>query len=361
MKAIQQLLLISLLGMIVGCTGNVTVKGLPASEDISSKRLADVKVNDLRMRLDGAASSHREAAFGFPMGMIEFDPSEKQFIKEKLESQLTQLLVESGVRSRRFYVADMLEFHVNTDTTMFYWDVIGKIHLILKDGEKQYDLLGTHTARTYVWPGKKIITEVIDESMKQIANELPQIVSGVAAGQYTDNKAFHRISLEGFSVIPPDNDKWIIAQKDRYSISLYRKVESTQIYSVIAFAKLNPLSPPVYSISGLAEFVEGVEKLAISDQRFEDYQYSISLVDINENSCVRSDFSAIDRDVYHDDTSYVLEGMSTFCLLPNSTNMAALIGFSQRYKKGTEPLALESEIPPFVESINFEGFDEYSC
>jgi hypothetical protein len=210
MKAIQQLLLISLLGMLVGCTGNVTVKDLPASEEISSKRLADVKVNDLRMRLDGAASSHREAAFGFPMGMIEFDPSEKQFIKEKLESQLTQLLAESGVRSRRFYVADMLEFHVNTDTTMFYWDVIGKIHLILKDGEKQYELLGTHSARSYVWPGKKIITEVIDESMKQIANELPQIVSGVAAGQYIDNKAFHRISLEGFSVIPPDNDKWII-------------------------------------------------------------------------------------------------------------------------------------------------------
>ena len=52
---------------------------------------------------------------------------------------------------------------------------MGRIQLVLKDNTKEYNLFGTHTERTYLWPGKKIIKKVVDASFKQIISGLDKV------------------------------------------------------------------------------------------------------------------------------------------------------------------------------------------
>jgi hypothetical protein len=132
-----------------------------------------VKVNDLRT--PGVAASKREAAFGVPMGNITFDPPEAQVVKNLLEVELTKILRQKGIQSQQDYVCDLVEFGVNTNTTPLYWDVIGRILLVLKQNGKEYNLFGKHMERTYAWPGESIIEKVVDESLKQIAAGLRPI------------------------------------------------------------------------------------------------------------------------------------------------------------------------------------------
>lgn len=187
MRTIRYFLAIGLIGMQVGCASNIVVKMPQITDKAQIELLADVKVMDLRQ--PGVASSKREAAFGVPMGTVEFDPPAAQLIKQELETELTKLLTEKGIRSKRYYVADLMEFGVNTDTTPLYWDVIGRIHLLVKEGENQHDLFGTHTIRTYVWPGEEIIQKVISESMKQIISGLKPVSAGGMDKPFADKSA----------------------------------------------------------------------------------------------------------------------------------------------------------------------------
>ena len=168
----KYLVLITLCGFLAGCTGHVAVK-MPLQEIPNGNLLARLKVNDLRT--PGVAASKREAAFGVPMGNITFDPPEARVVKNLLEVELTKILREKGVQSPQDYVCDIVEFGVNTNTTPLYWDVIGRIKLVLKQNGKEYDLFGTRTERTYLWPSESIIKKVVDESLKQIVTGVRQV------------------------------------------------------------------------------------------------------------------------------------------------------------------------------------------
>jgi len=331
---------------------------MPQTTDkVPIELLAGVKVNDLRK--PGVAASKREAAFGVPMGTVEFDPPEAQLIKQKLETELTNLLAEDGVQTKRFYVADLVEFCVNTKTTPLYWDVIGRIHIKINSGENQYDLFGTHTTRTYIWPGEEVIKQVINESLRQIANGLKPVAAGVAFKLETDSNISQRRSFRGFTITTPDGRNWIITKKDRTGIALLRKPDRNAKHSIVAFAKLKLVSPPLDSITSLKEFVEKAEKLGELDRRFDAYRYDIRTIRINGRDCVRSDFSAEDHGVPYDRrTSYMLEGLTVYCLHPESSSRGIVIGYSQRYEKGKTPLTLKGEMQQFVESLKFEHLGE---
>ena len=161
--------------MTSGCVSDITIKiSQPGSSSISQEtNLAEVNVIDLRR--PGIAASKREAAFGVPMGNITFQPPEAQLIKAVLEAKLSKLLNGAGITEKQSFSCDLIEFGVNTNTTALYWDVIGRIKLTLKHDGKAYDFLGTHTERTYVWPGEKIIRKVVNESLKQIISDLKPI------------------------------------------------------------------------------------------------------------------------------------------------------------------------------------------
>jgi len=157
---------IAIFGLLVGCTGHITVRMEQYKPQDVGTLLAQVQVNDLRT--PGIAASKREAAFGVPMGNVTFDPPEAKLVKNTLEVELTKLMKERGILTKTDFSCDMLEFGVNTNTTPVYWDVIGRISLVLKQSGKEYNLIGTHTERTYVWPGETIIKKAVDESFSKI-------------------------------------------------------------------------------------------------------------------------------------------------------------------------------------------------
>ena len=168
------LLLIAMCSLFVGCATDMSVRiHSEKFETAAGKLLAQVKVNDLRA--PGAAASKREAAFGVPMGNITFVPPESHLVKNTMEVELTKLLRESGVQEMKEYSCDIVEFGVNTNTTSLYWDVIGRIQLILRKDGKQYNLVGTHTERTFVWPGESIVKNVVEESLNQIVTDLKKL------------------------------------------------------------------------------------------------------------------------------------------------------------------------------------------
>jgi len=141
--------------------------------EVRGDLLAQVKVNDLRA--PGVAASKREAAFGTPMGNITFQPREAELVKSLLEVELTRLMQEKGISARQDFVCEIQEFGVNTITTPVYWDVVGRIRLVMKKDGKEYDLAGTATERTFVWPGEELVRKVIQASLSDIVPQLRQV------------------------------------------------------------------------------------------------------------------------------------------------------------------------------------------
>ncbi len=172
MKTFPTILLSTLL---CACAGDMAVR-IQVPQAQSGQPLAQVKVTDLRV--PGVAASKREAAFGVPMGNITFHPPEAQLVKQLLEVELTRRLRDQGVQTPRDYVCEIVEFGANTVTTPLYWDMVGRVQLVLKDGARTYQLNGTHTERTFVWPGEELVMKVVGESLKQIAADLGPAAQG---------------------------------------------------------------------------------------------------------------------------------------------------------------------------------------
>lgn len=170
----RYLILIAMCGLLVGCMGHITVRMQQYEpQNVGVVLLAKVKVNDLRAA--GVVASKREAAFGVPMGNVTFDPPEAQLVKNVLEPELTKLMREKGIQTKGDFSCDIIEFGINTNTTPVYWDVIARIRLILKQSGKEYNLSGTHTERTYIWPGETVIKKTVDESFSKIIATLKQV------------------------------------------------------------------------------------------------------------------------------------------------------------------------------------------
>ena len=53
---------------------------------------------------------------------------------------------------------------------------MGQVRLVLKRRGREYVLSGTNTQRTFVWPGETVIRNVVEESLKQVANGLKPAV-----------------------------------------------------------------------------------------------------------------------------------------------------------------------------------------
>jgi hypothetical protein len=166
------LVLIALCGLLFGCIGNVNVR-INDLQNAGDNLLAQVKVND--QRAPDSILSKREAAFGTPMGDITFNPPEPKMVGNMLEIELTKLMREKGIQTKKDFSCDLMEFAVSTKATPLYWDLLGRIRLVLKQNGKEYSMVGKQTERTYVWPSETLITKVVEESLGQIRTQLKQV------------------------------------------------------------------------------------------------------------------------------------------------------------------------------------------
>ncbi len=163
------IVIVLLTGCASACAGETLTVRVPSPppSSVQGATAIQVRVNDLRA--PGVAASTRQAAFGVPMGDVVFDPPERQLVQDTLEAALN---AQPSPTAGATYACDILEFGVNTKTTLFYWDVIGIIRLKLRGPGPEQELYATHTERTYVWPGADLIGKVVQESLRQLVERL---------------------------------------------------------------------------------------------------------------------------------------------------------------------------------------------
>jgi hypothetical protein len=165
----RRLLIIVVAALVAACASPVVTVNLP-SEAPEQTGLAHVTVRDARTFEESA--SKREAAFGTPMGYVNFNPPEATVVQNLLTNELNVILRQGGVTAPQDYSCDIIEFGVNTNATLVYWDVVGHIRLALKHGNAVVSLYGTDQTRTFVWPGEDVIAKVMKGSLAQISTEL---------------------------------------------------------------------------------------------------------------------------------------------------------------------------------------------
>jgi hypothetical protein len=156
--------IVVLTSLLAACASSNVIVRVPSPTPVTAQGVTPVNVQVNDLRAPGVAASTRQGAFGVPMGNVTFDPSERQLVKDALEAQLAR---RPQPQPTDLYVCDILDFGVNTNTTPLYWDVVGVIRLKLRKDGREQALSGTHTERTYLWPGADIIGRVVQESLRK--------------------------------------------------------------------------------------------------------------------------------------------------------------------------------------------------
>lgn len=151
------------------------------SSTLSSIPPARVRVlafNDERKDpdMDGVST----AAFGVPMGRIRFAPSPATLFGQATIAEIKAAghSVTDGAEDAQVTGA-VLEFEARTDTTLFYWDVIGSLAVSLQiSGAREthpgarIDYRARCMERTYVWPGEAVVAGVMSKCIGDFANML---------------------------------------------------------------------------------------------------------------------------------------------------------------------------------------------
>jgi hypothetical protein len=171
--------------MILACathTRPVTVR-IPdyeapsGSSPLSSLAPLTVQVlpfRDARKELKGEVT----AAFGMPMGHVRFDQSPATLLMQVVLSELKaggHSVVDHAEGPR--IVGTVREFQTHTDTTPFYWDVIGNLAVSLQVSRGRESHPGSAleyqtrcTDRTYLYPSASFIAGAMRKCINDFAS-----------------------------------------------------------------------------------------------------------------------------------------------------------------------------------------------
>ncbi len=117
----------------------------------------------------------RHAAFKVSMGSVYTNRQVTAYLTEAIQNEL--LAAGHELRSEPGDInisGEITKFWTWTDTTMTYWDVIGEVQVTMTvdfpaTGKR---ITRSYTAdakdRTYLWPGEKLVADVIDKAVKSL-------------------------------------------------------------------------------------------------------------------------------------------------------------------------------------------------
>ena len=170
--------------IFTGCIQDISVEIPPHTSLPSDSRLAGIHprkiclkaIKDVRI-LDRAEGT-REAAFGVPMGTVDFYPSVESIFKDVIKAEF-QSAGHTLAKDEQpiTLVGEILTFEVRTDTTPLYWDIIGRtlVELQIKslDGKaSKHHYASICKERTYIYPSSTLIQKVMKNCINDFANKL---------------------------------------------------------------------------------------------------------------------------------------------------------------------------------------------
>ncbi len=146
-----------------------------------AKKQVGIRMSPLEdRRPDKLRIGERSAAFGVSMGSVFFGRNVLEFFTETISDDLRAAghrIVDGGQDIT--IGGEVFKFWVETKTTPLYWDVVGTIEIKLtfqssrpdtKILERQYK--GTKVERTYVWPTKKLVGNVLEACVGNLMQQL---------------------------------------------------------------------------------------------------------------------------------------------------------------------------------------------
>jgi hypothetical protein len=183
MKINTLILLVFMTVFLTACAGNITVNpnyqpSTKAATLLASAPAAKIKMLNFEDKRQQQAEAiligRREAAFGVPMGDV--------FSERPIFQIIRDATIAEFMRNGHSVVTDhedisikgqIRKFWVGTEVTPAYWDVVGEISIVLEvktPAAENFVLLGPYSSRnverTYAYPGKEIVTRVLDKSLQ---------------------------------------------------------------------------------------------------------------------------------------------------------------------------------------------------
>jgi len=154
----------------VPADNNSQLAAIP-SQKICLKAIKDARIID-------CAEGSREAAFGVPMGTVDFYPSVESIFKDVIKAEFQSAGHTLAKDEQPITLAgEILTFEVRTDITPLYWDIIGRtlVELQIKsvDGKaSKHNYASICKERTYIYPSITLIQKVMKNCINDFANKL---------------------------------------------------------------------------------------------------------------------------------------------------------------------------------------------
>jgi len=162
---------LAVLAITSGCsTDPITVPisiSIPATQQAATQSRAVVKVYDIRKQ----AEMERTTIGKLSLGKITLTPSIPELVKAMVQTKADTVLAHRTVPEPVSVSCGIREFDVTTPATMLYWDVTAKIELVLRVGERDRNVSGIATERTYIWPSDEMIQRVTREALAKVGSE----------------------------------------------------------------------------------------------------------------------------------------------------------------------------------------------
>ena len=142
-----------------------------------TKKLYLSPFQDKRLEINRIGERH--AAFNVSMGDIYANRDVLAYLNEAVQNEL--LASGNSLTDDKLNITisgDILKFWVWTDTTAFYWDIIGEIELKMTVSNPKTDKTinkvykAKSKARTYVYPSEELTTTVVSDTVKSLMYDI---------------------------------------------------------------------------------------------------------------------------------------------------------------------------------------------
>lgn len=183
-------------------------------------------------------------------------------------------------------------------------------------------------------------------------------ISGCASGPslHTIGDPAHRFVQSGYSLVPTNEDDWVLAARSPYQLVLAKMGE--QIDETFAIQATLIDLPELSTKEGIVEIVRQAQKANTDPNRFIAQKHEVSYVEISESPCGRSHMLASDNAAVKRSNSsedMLLEMVTLICRHPKDSKIGISVTYSQRfYQKAKTPGFLE-KANAVLNGVKFEA------
>jgi hypothetical protein len=137
----------------------------------------EVQLSDIREK-----PSLERTALGVSLGKVTLRPAESELTHAIVAAKAAALFrANRGIAVPDTIYCGMRKFVIETPSTIFYWDIVATIEIILRVGEQDRVVAGDARERTYIYPTQKLIEKVARQALGKVADGIEPALTDLAA------------------------------------------------------------------------------------------------------------------------------------------------------------------------------------